>query len=812
MQDAQSNFAAEFERVLRESDTSVRRLARLSGVSRRTLENWRYGQTSRPRHVEPILQIARALDLSAAQTDRLLAAAGHPTLDRLRTRGWTCIEELLGSWRLPPNTLHGQRSAALGVRHNLPAATTPFLGRKTMGEEVAGLLRKRELRLVTIGGLGGVGKTRLALETAHTLRSRYDHGVYFVPLDNIFDAPGFWAAIRDGLDIPAGGAAAVQGLVLDYLENKQILLLLDNFEHLLPLASEISLLLARTSRLTLLVTSRRALDLQAEQLYLLEGLSCTAGTESPAYALFLQTARRRLPGYEPTPENAADILALCRAVSGLPLALELAGTWIDLLSPRQILDRLQSDLRAVGHNGADRPPRQRSLWHLFDYSWQMLSAAEQKAAQHLSVLHGTFTTPMAMAIAGCTAADLKRLLQSAFVRQSTGTRLMIHPLVRQFLMETAAEERLDRESLEETFMDEVLHWASRESGLLRETLKSVHYRNLHAEWQHIERAWWLAAARGRSDLLESCWDLIVYFEVRATYLQGRALFEATRLQFPAEERRLQARIDEALAVFAARLLELPRSFQLAKRALQTYEDLGIDLEQDTAGKYAQVVLITGEYALNQAQASPRLKRALREVTQGYLATFSSLTLTMLDGVAASSEGNHGAALQAFEQARALSGQDAFTYPILCCFMGIMLRHLGREAQAHEQFASGLERGLALDIYPAVVAATYELRLLAGDDPTTEQCRAALERLALEMGSRRTVGHVAKAAAIQYLNLGDTACARQMTRIGVGMLWEEVNTAERAHLLSTVAQAYIAAGLIKKAPQLVSLLGPKMEQA
>jgi hypothetical protein len=119
----------------------------------------------------------------------------------------------------------------------------------------------------------------------------------------------------------------------------------------------------------------------------------------------------------------------------------------------------------------------------------------------------------------------------------------------------------------------------------------------------------------------------------------------------------------------------------------------------------------------------------------------------------------------------------------------------------------LERALELDIYPAVVAATYELRLTAGDEPSTQMCREALEHLALEMGSRLTVGRVANSSAIQYLNMGDTQCARQMTRIGVGMLWDEVDNAERARILSSVAQAYVAFGVIKTAPQLVTFILP-----
>jgi transcriptional regulator with XRE-family HTH domain len=289
-------FAEEFERILAQTDTSVRRLERLCGISRRTLENWLYGHSQRPRHVDSILKIAGALHLPAPDTDKLLLSAAYPPLAELMKKSGQVPEELLANWQLAPNQLLGQKSAALPTQDNLPAGVTPFLGREAASTELAGLVRRPDIRLITVSGIGGVGKTRLAVETARSLVDRFDHGVYFIPLDNINDAEGFWEGIIKGLHIPTDGVNSSQKSAEDYLGNKQVLLLLDNFEHLMPLRGEISQLLSHYPRLNLLVTSRQALDLKAEQLFPIGGLSTKEGQNSAAFQLYLATARRRLPG------------------------------------------------------------------------------------------------------------------------------------------------------------------------------------------------------------------------------------------------------------------------------------------------------------------------------------------------------------------------------------------------------------------------------------------------------------------------------------------------------------------------------------
>jgi transcriptional regulator with XRE-family HTH domain len=809
LEQSQRTFGDELERLLTDTDTSLRRLARLSGLSRRSLENWLYGRTPRPRNIEPILQIASALHLPAGDTNRLLLSAGYPPLEQLKMNNKSLSPSLLADWQLAPNQLLGQKSAALPAQFNLPAATTPFFGRKTAREDLATYLRRPDLRLITITGLGGSGKTRLAIETARTLVGRFDHGVYFVPLDNVHNSEGFWEAIIKGLHIQSDGVISRRQLVENYLRHKQVLLVLDNFEHLLPFTANICRLLNETQRLNLLITSQQALDLRAEQLYSIGGLSIKEGQDSPAYKLYVESARRRLPAYDPSDREAQDIVAICSAVDGLPLALELAATWSDIFTPRQILDHLQSDLQEVWHNAADRPQRQQSLWNLFDYSWRMLSEAEQEAAIRLSILRGSFSKEAGMAIADCDPCILKRLLQSSFLGRTSNARLLIHPLVRQFLEQQALRLEYDLEDLERRFIDVTLNWTAGQSRQLRKTFKTKYYQNLHREWQHIERAWWLAVERQLFDLLESCWDILFYFEARGNWGEGNNFFEETRQKIGLDNLRMQARLDEAQAIFASRFYEIPRAMKLAKHSLQTLDALGVDPNQDDAGSYARLILAAAEYQLKQAQFTEENKQVLRSATGDYLATFTAITITMADGVKACMQRDFESAAMAFKEALAICGPDAYTVPNIRSFLAIALRGAGQNMAAREQFTRAMEHALEIDIFPAVVTANYELRLLEDDKATLADCRTALEELALELGSRRTVGRVAVINAIQYLNLGMFNHAQQLTRIGLGLLWNEVDNAERRRVLSTIAQAYLAFGLIKTAPQVIEIVSPRL---
>ncbi|MFO7683033.1 MAG: BTAD domain-containing putative transcriptional regulator [Chloroflexota bacterium] len=319
--------------------------------------------------------------------------------------------------RLPPFDSAQSKPAP---PHNLPASAASFVGREPELAQLTALLAQPDGRLLTILGPGGAGKTRLALETAtrHLTDPRFSDGVFFVPLadlppgtlaQNEAEVPALSKAevpalskaevavaphIAEIIGLKLRGATSPDEQLRQHLRDRRLLLLLDNFEHLLPQASLVASLLAAAPGLRLLVTSRERLNLYEEWLVEIGGLDLppeTAGDWAAFSApqLFIQRARRVYLSFDSAAEREA-ILHICRLVGGLPLALELAAAWVRTVPCQEIaaaierhLDFLTSDLRNM-------PQRQRSLRAAFDYSWELLPEAEQTMLAQLSVFHGGF--------------------------------------------------------------------------------------------------------------------------------------------------------------------------------------------------------------------------------------------------------------------------------------------------------------------------------------------------------------------------------------------------------------------------------------
>jgi len=328
-------------------------------------------------------------------------------------------------------------------RHNLPVQPTPIVGRVTELAKLNTLLVEPDVRLVTILGPGGMGKTRLALELASAQLPRFERGVYFVELAPLQAANSMVAAIAQAVNFPLDGGQDTrtpQQQLLDYLREKQMMLVLDNFEHLLEGASLVSDILGAAPQVKIVVTSRAKLNLQSEHLFQLEGMDLPQAdteppavvTQSSAVALFLQSAGRLQPGFELADDDAPAVAQICRLVQGMPLGIILAAAWIELLSPAEIaaeinrsLDFLESDLRDV-------PERHRSIRAVFDYSWQLLSPREQEIFQTLSVFRGGFSREAAQAVTGASLRDLMALNQKSLLYRAPTGRYELHELLHQY--------------------------------------------------------------------------------------------------------------------------------------------------------------------------------------------------------------------------------------------------------------------------------------------------------------------------------------------------------------------------------------------
>jgi predicted ATPase len=325
-------------------------------------------------------------------------------------------------------TLLAERFGETGAHdpgYVIPAPVTTLVGRDHDVDEVAGLLEAPDRRLVVLTGAGGIGKTRLALAAMERTRPHWKDGVAFVDLSPVTDARSVPEAITSALGFVGQGRERPSDTLVRRLAGRDMLIVLDNFEQVVAAAPVVADLLQRAPRLHLLVTSRALLRVRGEQEWRVSplglvpaGADRAALAQAPAVRLFLERVRDVQPGFELTAGNAAAVAELCRRLDGLPLALELAAPWMRLLTPEQMLTRLDEHLERPGAL-TDLPDRQKTIDATLEWSYGLLPESAQRLLARLSVFAAPFTAETAEAVCGWdgleTTAGLATLLDNSMV-------------------------------------------------------------------------------------------------------------------------------------------------------------------------------------------------------------------------------------------------------------------------------------------------------------------------------------------------------------------------------------------------------------
>jgi predicted ATPase len=293
-----------------------------------------------------------------------------------------------------------------------------LVGRERETEQVAALISDPEIRLLTLTGIGGVGKTRLAVEAAREVEAVFPDGVAFVSLASLSDPDLFVPTVLRSLGQGEAEGRSPGEPLIEHLREKRLLLVLDNFEQLLEAAPEVAALIEECPNLTVLVTSRAPLRLRGEWEYAVPPLALPASTRSPEEAevadsssgkLFLERARAVSSSFEITAENAAAVATICWRLAGLPLALELAAAKVRFLDPDALVARLDQALSTAW--ARDLPERQRTMRATLDWSYDLLGPPEQRLLRRLSVFVGGFSLEAAEAVGenGISGETLERL-------------------------------------------------------------------------------------------------------------------------------------------------------------------------------------------------------------------------------------------------------------------------------------------------------------------------------------------------------------------------------------------------------------------
>lgn len=423
---------------------------------------------------------------------------------------------------------------------NLPLQPTRFVGRKDELAQIDQLLKDPACRLLTVVGAGGIGKTRLALESvlqiATEMNQTFTHGICLVPFAPLNSADFIVPTIADALQFSFHGRADPKEQLFDYLREKEMLLLLDNFEHLLGEdgAGLLAEMLSNVPGVKLLVTSRERLDLRWEWPFEIRGLTYPQNGESDdwedysAVQLFLQSARRAHPSFGLSAEEKPFAVRICQLLEGVPLAIELAAAWVEIFSCREIVEEIERDLGMLATSLQDVPERQRSLMAAFDYSWNLLSDEERSVFRKLSVFRGGFRREAAQRVAGASLSLLSALMHKSLLRRNATGWYEVLEVLRQYTEEKLRQvpqewDRTHNRHCE--YYAEFLH--QREEHLKGEKQQDA-LKEIGKEIDNVRSGWqWAVAHRDEKAISKFLESLCVFYERQSWFQEAEDVLGKT---------------------------------------------------------------------------------------------------------------------------------------------------------------------------------------------------------------------------------------------------------------------------------------------
>ncbi|HUF38091.1 MAG TPA: tetratricopeptide repeat protein [Anaerolineales bacterium] len=529
----------------------------------------------------------------SAVLDRIEAGADwHPEMleDTVSDLGAALPEESEPRGDVPPT--------------NLPAQSTSFIGRREELARLAECFAAPDCRLVTLLGTGGIGKTRLAIEAAGRTLSDFRHGVFFVPLAALENGERIAPAIADHIGFRFYGQEDQTTQLFNYLRGKQILLVLDNFEHILENADLLTHLLAAAPEVKLLVTARQRLNLQEEWIVLVHGMEVPGSNRPedplafPALELFLARVRRTNPEVTLSESETPYAVRICQLIEGSPLGIELAAAWTRFLSLAEIASEIETSLDFLTSSLRNVAPRHRSLRAVFNYSWELLDAAERQVFIKLALFRGGFTRTSAARVTGAGLADLAGLADKSLLNKSADGRYEMPEVVRQYAFEKLSTDLPTLDALQARHAGHFL-------GFMTDLRKDLEGDNqltaleaLRSEGENIRLSWkWAVKNRRFGDLAAAHKSLYRYLEFRGRLTEGMETFAdlAARLRetepVHPDETLLLVNSEAREAAFHYRLGRPEPARFLLERSINTLrqsgaaEDLGFALTYLGAVKY-----------------------------------------------------------------------------------------------------------------------------------------------------------------------------------------------------------------------------------
>jgi predicted ATPase len=680
-------------------------------------------------------------------------------------------------------------AAASAGSGRLPAGTTSLVGREQAIGEVAGLLGQPEVRLVTLTGPGGVGKTRLALAVGEVLRERFDE-VMFVPLETATRREQVLAGIARAVGAGLAGTDSPLQVLVEMLGGTRRLLILDNLEQVLGVAGDLAELLARCPDLAILATSRRVLGLRAEHDFLVPPLMLaddpTAPVEtlsaSPAVALFVDRARAVRPDFALTEENAAAVAEICRRLEGLPLAIELAAARTRLLDPVELLRRLATSLDALGTGSVDMPQRQRTLRNTVQWSVNLLDDDERSLLEAVAIFVDGWTIDAAGQVAGLAedrVLDLSEALERSSLIQldstEAGPRCRMLNTIRRFVAERLAA-RPDATEIGRRHAGYYRALAERADRPLRGPDQDHAAEGLEAEAANLAAAvgWYLA--HDRQPLPHLFRVLWLFWGLRDHLGEARGWIGQLLPTADSLEPHAQAELVWTAAVTDVEVVGQDQATLAAgsQRLGSLLATIGDDPYLHTVSQLAMagIATIAGDF-----DTALRTELACLEELRGQDEPYWTTVAIITCGLAETVMGRPEAALGYLREARDLAGR--FDHTGLSAWsqvqLGLLALARGQPQEAQALLDEGLELSLATHStrnLTLCLAAFAQLALVQGDGERAALLAGAAEGLRQRVGLRawppqqqgeaQMVAHIRQALAADRFDL-EFAAGVQLNR-------------------------------------------------
>jgi predicted ATPase/Tfp pilus assembly protein PilF len=658
--------------------------------------------------------------------------------------------------------------------NNLPVLTTPFLGREDELNEVIKLLRDPSCRLLTLIGPGGIGKTRLGLQSGAELIEEFNHGVFFIPLAPLTSSDYLISTIAKAVQFTFYDKEDPKIQLLNFLREKEMLLIFDNFEHLITGAGIINDILSSASKIKILVTSRELLNLKGEWILQLEGMRVPEGEQIDiegysAVQLFLYNARRVNASIDLSEEDKQFVVRISQLVGGLPLGIELASAWLRTLSCKEIAQEIERNMDFLVTQLRDVPERHRSLKAVFEYSWNLLNDEQKSALKYLSVFVGGFTREAASEVSGASIAILSSLVDKSLLQRNTTGRYEMLDVLRQYAAQKLDEHPDEKARMEEQHSTYYSTFLKKREKDIIDIEKPEVLKEIALEIDNIRQAWdWALINMSIEVIDDMVISMCIHYDKHGAYRDGEKATDQALNILRAEkksdpDRIVYAKVLTQHAGFGYRLGDYDRARKLYEESLGIFEkhDKTFELAH-VLNSLGNIENLLGKYgeAIMHYEESLVLYRKIG-AQKGILGCLNNL------GVISYNLGEFDKAKELYDESLAISEKNHYERGIGMAYAneGLVAHMLGD----YEEAKILLEKSLHIDRSSGermgVANSLHNLGLIhksMGDYQTAKRYYQEALAIRNDIGDRMGIG-------ISYNNLGNLAD-----------LMEETESAEEYH--------------------------------